>query len=108
MINRIAVFIILIFLPSISFGQGEIIVLNGIPSVQATCSFDDCKHFPLSESQKLESRVLITKKNNKYFWATRGGRELTKTQSGAITIFMENKGAGYNSDIIEIGDIAWR
>lgn len=95
MIKRIGAFLILIFFPSISFGQVEIIVLNGIPFVQSTCSIEDCKRFPLSESQKLESRVLITKKNNKYFWTTRGDRELTKTQSGTVTIFMENKGAGY-------------
>lgn len=95
MLKWITAFLILLLLPLISFGQGELIVLNGIPLVQATCSIEDCKHFTLSESQQLESRVLITKKNNKYIWSSRGNKELTKSQSGAFTIFTENKGAGY-------------
>jgi len=95
MIKWITALLILTLLPLTSFGQAELIVLNGIPLVQAKCSFEDCKHFALSESQQLESRVLITKKNNKYLWASRGNRELTKSQSGAFTIFTENNGAGY-------------
>lgn len=87
--------IIILILPLIAFAQGELVVLNGLPLVQATCSIEDCKHFTLSESQRLESRVLITKKNNKYLWASRGNRELTKSQSGAFTIFTETSGAGY-------------
>ena len=103
MIKLMAAFLLFTFLPSISFGQAEIIVLNGIPLVQAKCSIEDCKHFALSESQQLESRVLITKKDNKYLWASRGNRELTKSQSGMVTIFTENIGAGYIR-IVKAGD----
>ena len=95
--------ILLLVFPTLLFGQTEIVILNGIPLVQCSSSIEDSRHFPLTESQQLESRVLITKKGNKYFWATRGNRELTKTQSGAVTIFMEKGGAGYIR-VVKTGD----
>lgn len=61
------IFLILILLPSLSFSESENLVLNGIPIVQCTSSVENSLHFPLTESQQNESRVLITKKGNGTF-----------------------------------------
>ena len=73
----------------------ELVVLKGTPIIQNKSSVNESGNFPLTESQQNESRLMITKKGQKYYWTSRQDRELTKHESGAYTIFFETKGAGY-------------
>jgi hypothetical protein len=85
---------VLLLLPVVCVAQ-EIVVLEGTPIIQNKSSVNESGNFPLTESQQNESRLIITKKGQKYYWTSRQYRELTKYESGAYTIFLENKGAGY-------------
>lgn len=93
--KRIIISFMIIFVPTLCFSQQEIVVLNGTPLIQCSSSIEGSQNIQLNEGQQAESRLLITKKGDKYFWSTRQNRELTKHQSGIYTIFLEKNGAGY-------------
>jgi len=95
MIKQISALVILLLTPAICIAQQEIVVLKGTPIIQNKSSVEESGNFPLTESQQAESRLIITKKGQKYYWTTRQDRELTKHESGMYTIFLETKGAGY-------------
>lgn len=95
MIERIFALAILFLFPLVCFAQQEIVVLKGTPIIQNKSSVEESGNFQLSESQQAESRSIITKKGQKYYWTSRQDRELTRLESGIYTIFLETKGAGY-------------
>ncbi|MFZ6017455.1 MAG: hypothetical protein ACOYU0_07635 [Nitrospirota bacterium] len=78
------IFLILILLPSLSFSESENLVLNGIPIVQCTSSVENSLHFPLTESQQSEARVLITEKG--------GAGYIRVVRSGEKVLYMEHMG----------------
>ena len=73
----------------------ENLVLNGLPIWKVSSSFEDTNRVILTESEQNEFRLLITGNNGKYYWASRGNRELTLKISGAIYIFIDPMGGGY-------------
>lgn len=95
MIKQILAFGVLFLLPVVCFAQLEVVVLKGVPIVQNKSSVEESGNFQLSESQQTESRLIITRKGQKYYWTSRQDRELTRHESGIYTIFLETKGAGY-------------
>lgn len=95
MIIRILAFAILILAPIVCFAQTAVVVIKGTPITQNKSSVEVSVNFQLSESQQAESRLIITRKGQKYYWTSRQDRELTKHDSGIYTIFLETKGAGY-------------
>ncbi len=95
MIKRILAFGVLFLLPVVCFAQLEVVVLKGTPIVQNKSSVEESGNFQLSESQQAESRLIITRKGQKYYWTSRQDRELARHESGIYTIFLETKGAGY-------------
>jgi len=82
-------------LPSLSVAES--VVLNGVPDskVSRNAEGSERQNLATNLSKQNEYRVLITKKNEKYYWSTRKNRELIHTTSGAIHIFIEPGGAGY-------------
>lgn len=95
MIIRILAFAILVLSPIICFAQTEVVVIKGTPIIQNKSSAEESVNFQLSEPQQAESRLIITRKGQNYYWTSRKDRELTKHESGIYTIFLETKGAGY-------------
>lgn len=95
MSRRILAFAILALSPVVCFAQTEVVVIKGTPIIQSKSSVEESKNFQLSESQQAESRLIITKIGQKYYWSSRQDRELTKHESGIYTTFLETKGAGY-------------
>jgi hypothetical protein len=77
---RALLLILFIALVLITPARAEELVFNAIPLTKVTSSTDITKRGLLSESERNEYRVLITKEGNSYFWATRKNRPLT-TQS---------------------------
>lgn len=94
MIKHLITLAILLLLPVVCVAQ-ELVALKGTPIIQNKSSVNESGNFPLTESQQNESRLIITKKGQKYYWTSRQDRELTKHESGVYTIFFETKGAGY-------------
>ena len=88
-------FFVIIVMPAPTLQADEIIVLNGTPIIQSKGNPEESNNKQLSESQRNEYRLLITKDGDKYFWTTRKNRPLIKTQSGDISIFLEPGGSGY-------------
>lgn len=95
MTGRIFAFAILFLFPTVCLAISEIVVFKGIPVVQNKSSVEESVNFQLSDSQQSESRSIITRKGQKYFWTSRQDRELTRHESGIYTIFLETRGAGY-------------
>lgn len=73
----------------------DTVVLNGTPLIQAKGNVELSENVSLSESQQNEYRLIITKNDKNYYWATRENRPLIKKQSGEISIFVEPGGTGY-------------
>jgi hypothetical protein len=84
---RLALFIILL-VPTI--GYSEMVVLNAIPQSKIISSADATERTQLNESQQNKFRLLITKKNGKYYWASRKNRELIRKISGAVHILFND------------------
>ena len=95
MLIRILVFAILVLSSVVCFAQTEVVVIKGTPIIQNKSAVEESANFQLSVSQQAESRLIITRKGQKYYWTSRQDRELTKHESGIYTIFFETKGAGY-------------
>lgn len=93
--QRIAIFFVLLNFCFPTLSLSENLVLNGIPVSKVSSSFEDTHRFILSESEQNEFRLLITNKNGKYYWASRGNRELILKISGMIYIFIDPSGGGY-------------
>ena len=62
MIKQMAVLVILLLIPVCCIAQQEIVVIKGTPIVQNKSSFGKSESIQLSESQKIESRLIITKR----------------------------------------------
>lgn len=71
------------------------VVLNGLPLFRATCTAGDCKTERLTESQRNEFRVLITRADGEYSWDTRENRALIHRVSGIFHELIAPGGAGY-------------
>lgn len=91
MYKPITLLLVLLALPLLA----QQIVINATPKSQVTSSSKETKREVLNNSKQNEFRLLITKQNGKYYWATRDNRELFYTVSGAFHIFIEAGGAGY-------------
>jgi len=92
---KLIIIVIAVIFPTFALGEQELVVFRGMPLIQCNSSFTESSNYQLNESQQIESRLLITKKGDKYIWASRKNRELTKHQSGEITTYLEISGAGY-------------
>lgn len=92
--TRISVALLTLFLTAESVAV-ETVVLNTAPSSRVSSSDANTKREALSPAQQQEFRLVIKKRDGKYFWASRENRELLYTMSGAFHIFMDPRGGGY-------------
>ena len=91
-----AIAVCLLVLGSIHAQQDKkTLILNGVPTVRVIASAEKTKKEELNESQQNEFRVLVTKLDNDYIWATRNGKRLMKARSGAYVYFLNPGGSGY-------------
>ncbi len=66
----------------------EIIVFSGYPASKIESGFDNTAQSNLTEEQAIEYRVLIIKRDGKYYWASRDNKELVHFQSGIAHWFI--------------------
>lgn len=75
-------------------GQTQL-VLQGTPSSRTTSSSEGSTDESLTEAQKNEFQLLITKVGDEYIWASREQKHLDHYKSGAFHYFVDPTGGGY-------------
>lgn len=87
-------FAILFFCAIAAFAAEEVI-FSGTPSVRVDADGAQSIRVELSDAgaKKYECRIIA--KGKKIFWASRGNRELIRSDSGDYTYFISPEGTGY-------------
>ena len=88
-------FLALLFVcATLAFGAEEVI-FSGTPSVRIDADGGQSIRVELSDlgAKKYECRIVA--KGRKFFWASRGNRELIRSDSGDYTYFISAEGTGY-------------
>lgn len=65
----------------------EQLVYSGVPEYQVSGVGPDAEGTKLNVDQANEYRVRIVRRGARYFWASRGDRELRRSESGIYIIF---------------------
>ncbi len=63
--------------------------------MDSACSSEGSTDETLTEAQKNEFRLLITKLGDEYIWASREQRQLIHYESGVFHYFVNPQGGGY-------------
>ena len=74
--------------------SAETVVFSGEPISKVESRLTDTTHYPLEPAAATEYRVLITKLDGKYYWASRENKELLHFQSDAADWFI-SASSGY-------------
>jgi hypothetical protein len=95
--KKMRVLLLTLFITLVLFSpvQAEEVVFNASPLTRVTSSAYLTKRDLLSESERKEHPVLITKKGNRYFWANRNNRPLIYEVSGYFHLFIDPRSASY-------------
>ena len=78
-----------------SNGQSSSTVVNGLPMKKVMSDIEGTESVTVPEKERLSYRLLITKKDKQYVWASRENKELIFSQNGAFYDFVEPNGRGY-------------
>lgn len=78
----------------------DTVVLSGIPTVRVTSSSESTSSKDLSDAERQEYGVVIVKRGDEYFWASRKNKRLVHSASGAFHYFVSPEGSGY----VKVGD----
>jgi len=71
------------------------VVISGRPLTKVESSGEDTKRFNLTKGQQSEYNLVIVKRGNSYYWASREMKPLIHNVSGAFHYFTEPSGGGY-------------
>src|SRR5207302_638389 len=84
-----------VLLLTISAFAADEVVFTGIPSVRIDSDGKDSVRVELSDqgAKKYACRIVARKK--KFFWASRGDREVIRSDSGDYTYFISPEGTGF-------------
>jgi hypothetical protein len=84
---------LLVFVPVLAFGDDEVFI--GAPTVRVDSDANETKRVELSDAAAQKYECRIVRKGRKYLWASRGNRELTRTDAGDYVYFVSEAGSGY-------------
>jgi hypothetical protein len=84
----------LFFCISLAFAADEA-VFTGIPSVRIDADGTQSVRVELSDLGAKKYECRIVGRGKKYVWASRGNRELIRSDSGDYTYFISPEGTGY-------------
>ncbi len=76
------------------------VVLSGIPTVRVTSSSESTSRKDLSGAERQEYGVVIIKRGDEYFWASRENKRLVYSAVPPFHYFVSPEGSGY----IKVGD----
>ena len=68
---------------------------NGIPSVKVTEGGIERTAEKIEQSKSFSVACIVKEMDGKYFWETRGNKQLLKIDSGAFILFLAVDGSGY-------------
>ena len=89
------VFLLLAFaLPFPSFGQSRT-VFTGVPNVKISEGGSGRLVEAVPRSQAANLQCVISEIGGKYYWATRGNKELSRNVGGAFITYIAVDGSGY-------------
>lgn len=83
------------FALTIGSSFGADLVLDGKPTYQCSIAGGESACVKLRDDQQRANRTLIVSDENRFFWKSRGGRELVRSISGIYTVYSEVSGAGF-------------
>jgi hypothetical protein len=88
----------IIFLISILFSQivcADALIFTGIPSVRISEGGNDRVVEQIKKAKKIEFSCVIKEVDGKYFWETRGNKQLVKIDTEGFVTFIAGDGSGY-------------
>lgn len=88
----------IIFLISIFFSQivcADSLIFTGIPSVRISEGGNDRVVEQIKKAKKIEFSCVIKEVDGKYFWETRGNKQLVKIDTEGFVTFIAGDGSGY-------------
>lgn len=86
---------LLTLLLAVDAAAAETVVFSALPSSRVSSTDTSTKREMLTADKQKEYRLVITKRDGKYYWASRENRELYYTLSGVFHIFIDLRGGGY-------------
>ena len=84
-----------LFFPIYSYSQDKQLEVLGTPFVKVESNSDTTTRYELTKKQNKEYQLIITEVGGSYFWTSRGGKELLKSNSGIYSNYVSPLGAGY-------------
>ena len=92
--------IIILFVVVMSFNHSDgqsasTVVVNGLPMKKVMSDIEGTEAVAMPEKERFSYKLLITKKDRKYVWASRENKDLIFSQNGAFYDFVEPTGRGY-------------
>jgi|SaaInlStandDraft_6_1057023.scaffolds.fasta_scaffold08132_3 hypothetical protein len=75
--------------------QKETIIFEGLPDKRIVIQNFKPSEQSFSKKESEKYKVLITKKDGLYYWASRNFKPLSKQDSGMYTIYIAKNGSGY-------------
>src|SRR5687767_9751177 len=91
---RIALTALCVSYPTLH-AQDHTVVFEGQPLKKVESSFQLTTSRDLSPDESFEYSVRIVERRGKYYWASRGMKELIRSESGAYITFHAVDGSGY-------------
>jgi hypothetical protein len=93
-VRAILVTALFIVLPCSASAQ-ETVAFEGLPLTKVELSFLDTRVDTLDAEQSFQYQVRIVARNGKYYWASRGMKELIRSESGVYITYHAVDGSGY-------------
>ena len=96
-LNRNLFLLILMMLvyPTYSYSQDKKIEVLGTPFVKVESNSNTTTRYELTKKQNKEYQLIITDVGGRFYWESRGGKELLKSNSGIYNNYVSPVGAGY-------------
>lgn len=82
-------------LAPLAFPASAQVVFDASPTVKVESGQRKTTRFTLSKKEQVEYRVTITRREGRYYWASRENKELVRVVSGAFQYFISPEGTGY-------------
>lgn len=64
-------------------------MLRGYPTTRVDASAANSRRVVLSAAEREQAAILIVERGGRYFWASRGDREVVRTTSGIFHLFID-------------------
>lgn len=84
-----------LFLGLAALASAQNNVFVGQPASKVSTGAEDSVREVLASDEASKYLLVIEKRGDRYFWKSRGGRELVRVKAGLFDVLLELQGAGY-------------